>query len=386
MLIPMGQDERTIPASMPATVSHESQDGGAVITLKGDWLLAHAGSLDQQLAQIVRGAAGVPATFLLHDINTIDTAGAWLAARTIHQLEQQGGDIHVDGNPQAHALIKRALLAAREPIFCTAPKQSPLTKIGRATMAIAAEAWQLLVFLGEVVSKLIGSLLRPWRIRWRSVAYHIEHAGIDAVPIVLLLSGLVGLVLAFQGGQELRKFGAEIFTVDLLGISILREMGPLLTAIIVAGRSGSAFAAQIGTMKLNDEIDALKTIGLDPVVMLILPRVIALTLVLPLIAFLANIAALIGGAVVVVAVYGFPLTQVMGQFSQAASAEILLLGLIKTPVFAFIIALVGCRHGVMVSGGAASVGERTTKAVVASIFLVIVVNAVFSIIFARFGL
>jgi phospholipid/cholesterol/gamma-HCH transport system permease protein len=369
----------------PARVSHQRQQDSSLIIASGEWVLPQATTLDTALRRIV-GQTERHIRFLLDDITRIDTAGAWLAARTVRDLEAAGSRVELEGNSRARGLIERALVAAREPIWCTAPRASPIAKIGRSVSHIAAEGWRLLVFLGEVMVKLATGLLRPWRIQWRSVASHVEHAGVDAVPIVVLLSALIGLVLAFQGGQELQKFGAEIFTVDLIGISVLREMGPLISAIIIAGRSGSAFAAQIGTMKLNEEVDALRTIGLDPIAMLVIPRVIALVLVLPMIAFLADLAALAGGAIVTSLVYEIPFSQIIQQFKQAVDPNLLMLGLMKSPVFAFIIAIVGCHNGMEVSGGAASVGERTTRSVVAAIFLVICVNALFSVIFARFGI
>jgi phospholipid/cholesterol/gamma-HCH transport system permease protein len=192
-------------------------------------------------------------------------------------------------------------------------------------------------------------------------------------------------VLAYQGADQLRAYGAEIFTINLLGVSVLRELGVLLTAIMVAGRSGSAFTAEIGTMQVNEEIDALKTLGLDPVEVLVLPRLLAMMIALPLLAFFANMMALFGGAIMALFVLDISLAQFRDQFSQAITAQMFWIGIVKAPFFAFLIAMVGCYEGLRVEGSAESVGRLTTKSVVESIFLVIVADAAFSIFFSYLG-
>jgi phospholipid/cholesterol/gamma-HCH transport system permease protein len=214
----------------------------------------------------------------------------------------------------------------------------------------------------------------------------MERTGLNAMPIVGLISFLIGVVLAYQGADQLRKFGAEIFTVNLVGVGVLREMAIMLTAIVVAGRSGSAFTAQIGTMKVNEEIDAMRTIGLDPMEVLVLPRVVALVLVLPLLTFYADIMGLLGGAVMANWALDISFFQFARQFNEGVPVWSFWVGLIKAPVFAFIIAVVGCYEGFKVSISAESVGQRTTAAVVEAIFLVIVLDALFSIIFSILGI
>jgi phospholipid/cholesterol/gamma-HCH transport system permease protein len=210
--------------------------------------------------------------------------------------------------------------------------------------------------------------------------------GINALPIVGLLSFLIGVVVAFQGADQLRQFGAEIFTVNLLGVSILRELGVLLTAILIAGRSGSAFTAQIGTMKVNQEVDALQTIGLDPVEVLVVPRVLALMIMLPILVFYANLMGLLGGMVMATTVLDISLTTFLKQLQSAVNLTTFAIGMVKAPVFAFLIALVGCFEGFNVSGSAESVGQKTTASVVEGIFLVIVFDAAFSILFSILGI
>jgi phospholipid/cholesterol/gamma-HCH transport system permease protein len=216
--------------------------------------------------------------------------------------------------------------------------------------------------------------------------HQVEKTGISALPIVGLLSFLIGIVLAYQGADQLKRFGAEIFTINLLGVGVLREIGGLITAIIVAGRSGSAFTAQIGTMRVNEEIDAMQTIGLNTVDVLVLPRIIGLVIALPILTFFADIMGLIGGAVMCYFQIGLTIPVFLRQLDDAVNVNTLMVGLIKAPVFAFVISLVGCYEGFQVERNAASVGLLTTRAVVESVFLVIVLDAAFSIMFSVLGI
>jgi phospholipid/cholesterol/gamma-HCH transport system permease protein len=259
-------------------------------------------------------------------------------------------------------------------------------RVGLATFSFAAEARDLVAFVGMVAVAAGRTALRPARLRLSAVLHHVEKTGIDALPIVGLLSFLIGVVLAYQGADQLRRFGAQVFVVNLLGISILREIGVLMTSIIVAGRSGSAFTAQIGTMQVNQEVDAMRTLGLDPVEVLVLPRVSGLVIALPLLTFYASMMGLLGGAVAALFALDISFGQFLRQLQTAVPVGTLMVGLVKAPVFAAVIAMVGCYEGLKVSGSADSVGRLTTQSVVVSIFLVIVINALFSIVFASFGL
>ena len=241
-------------------------------------------------------------------------------------------------------------------------------------------------FLGEVTLAAGRVITRPRRLRPVSFISQMQRTGPAAVPIVGLLSFLIGIVFAYQGAVQLRQFGAEIFTVNLLGIAFVRELGVLLSAIIIAGRSGSAFTAEIGTMQVNEEIDAMITIGLDPIEVLVLPRVGALMVTLPLMTFFANVMGLLGGAALCDLQLHIPLPLFLSQLNSAMTGWTFWLGLIKAPFFAVVIALVGCREGLRVSRNAESVGRQTTLSVVESIFLVIVLDAAFSIVFAQLNL
>ncbi|MPZ11621.1 MAG: MlaE family lipid ABC transporter permease subunit, partial [Kiloniellaceae bacterium] len=251
---------------------------------------------------------------------------------------------------------------------------------------IGREAVDLLSFLGLTVTVFVRTLLHPWRIRLVPLIAHMEQTGLNALPIVGLISFLVGIVLAYQGADQLARFGAQIFTVNLVAVGVLREMGILLTAIIVAGRSGSAFTAQIGTMKVNEEVDAMRTLGLDPMEVLVIPRVFALVLVLPLLTFYADLMGLLGGAVMATIVLDISFFQFARQLNDAVTLWTFWIGIIKAPIFAFIISMIGCYEGLQVSRSAESVGRQTTRAVVEAIFLVIVLDALLSIFFSVIGI
>ena len=219
-------------------------------------------------------------------------------------------------------------------------------------------------------------------LRVAALIHQVEETGLNSLPIVGLLAFLIGIVLAYQGADQLKRFGAEIFTINLLGVGVLREIGGLLTAIILAGRSGSAFTAQIGTMRVNEEIDAMETIGLNTVDVLVLPRILGLVIALPLLTFYSDIMGLIGGAVMCYFDLGITIPAFLRQLHEAISMNTFLVGIIKAPVFAFVIGLVGCYEGLQVERNAASVGKLTTRSVVESIFLIIVLDAAFSVMFS----
>ena len=257
--------------------------------------------------------------------------------------------------------------------------------VGDSTFKAFHEAHDLIAFFGRLVIT-IGQIIRdPRRLRLTSLSFHIEQIGVNALPILGLLSFLIGVVMAFQGADQLHRLGADLYVVNLLGISILRELGILITAIIVAGRTGSAFTAQIGSMKVNEEIDALETLGLNPMEVLVIPRLLALVICLPLLSFYACIIALIGGAVMSFVKLGITFGPFLRQLESAVNFNTFAVGQVKAPVFAFIIAMVGCYEGFRVEGNAESVGRLTTSSVVVSIFLVIVTDALFSVLFSILG-
>ncbi len=253
-------------------------------------------------------------------------------------------------------------------------------QLGMATLRIWKDICEQMAFLGELTVSALALLIRPGRLRLRDTMLHFERAGIDALPITLLIGFLLGLILAFMSATSFRQFGVEVYVADLIAIGLFRELGPLITAIILAGRSGSAFAAEIGTMKVNEEIDALVTLGLPPVVFLALPRVIAATLVMPILSIFAIIAGLIGGVVVITSI-GVPATTYWQHVINATTLSNILLGLLKSGVFGLLVGMVGCSHGMQTGRTADAVGRAATAAVVGSLILITIFDGIFAVLF-----
>ena len=257
---------------------------------------------------------------------------------------------------------------------------------GESAAAVLSEAQALLAFIGEVSMAVLGSIAHPGSIRWRPILFNIRTAGVEALPIVGLLSFLLGVVVAYQGGEQLKPYGANIYIADLLGLSMLREFAPLITAIIIAGRSGSAYAAQIGSMSVTEEIEAMRTLGIPPLEMLVLPKLAALLIALPLLTVFADALGVLGGMCMASVQLGVSFVEFADRFGKAVSLTTLLVGVGKAPVFAAVIVVVGCFQGLRTRGGADSVGRQTTRSVVQAIFLVIVADALFSIAFSTLQL
>ena len=355
----------------------------------GDWILSTAATLDGTTRDIAP-PAGSRVVIDISGVDRLDTAGAWLLFRLRKRLRGAGFICGFTGIKDSHRGLFEHIFASREQPELERRPFHPLIRLadrtGYQTMETWEEAKSLLAFYGELMVAGTRALLTPRRLKITAVVSHMEQVGLNALPIVGLLSFLIGVVLTFQGADQLRRFGAEIFTVNLLGISFLRETGILMTAIIIAGRSGSAFAAQIGTMKVNEEVDAMRALGIDPMDLLVLPRLFALCLVMPLLGFYADMAGLLGGALMATVSLDLSLGQFLNQLQGAVPMWGFWVGIIKAPVFAFTIAMVGCYNGLKVEGSAESVGKMTTRAVVQSIFLVIVLDAIFSIIFSFIGI
>jgi phospholipid/cholesterol/gamma-HCH transport system permease protein len=358
------------------------------VSLGGAWTTRTVAAVNRKMAELER--SGVDRAVIdAAGLEEIDTAGAWVIHRTVEELRAGGLEVSLQGVSEAVASLLEAVKRDHIEIPPPPPAENPLVavllRLGAGGVYVIGEARDLLSFLGFTIVVFLRSLLHPSRIRFTALVSHIEQSGLNAMPIVGLISFLVGVVLAYQGAEQLARFGAQIFTVNLVAVGVLREMGILLTAIIVAGRSGSAFTAQIGTMNVNEEIDAMRTIGLDPMEVLVLPRIFGLVLVLPLLTFYADIMGLLGGAMMATAVLDISLLQFARQLNDAVDIWAFWVGMIKAPIFAFVIAMVGCYEGLQVSRSAESVGRQTTRSVVESIFLVIVLDAMFSILFSVLG-
>lgn len=322
-------------------------------------------------------------------VTAIDTAGAWAVNRLRHAWDSAGHAARLEGaSPDIDRLI-HALPADLPQLKIRPDTGNPLVarleRIGAAVVVQARNIGGFLGFLGEVLVVLALTLVGRRRLRWHAVVHQGEAIAVNALGIIGLLLFLVGLVIAQQGAVQLRQFGAEVFTVNLIGRATTRELGILLTAIMVAGRSGSAFAAQIGSMKLNQEIDALRTIGLDPIEVLVIPRVIACSLMLVGLAFYGGLWALIAGGLYAWTDLSMPPSAYITRLQEVIKPSDFWIGMIKAPVFGFIIALQGCFQGFQVSGNAESVGQRTTQAVVEAIFIVIVFDAFFAFFFSFLG-
>ena len=314
-------------------------------------------------------------------MSALDTSGAWLLHRTTRSLEQGGRKVQLQGlRPEFDSLLK--LIASHEVSQAsTGPAPGVIASLGRRVWSDALGMTGYLSFVGESFTVLVRSLAQPRRLRWRPILHNVQSAGVAALPITGLLSFLLGIVIAYQGADQLQRFGANIFIADLVGLAMLRELSPLLTAIIIAGRSGSAYTAQIGTMKVTEEIDALRTIGVAPQELLVLPKVLALIVVLPLLTVYTDVTGVLGGMIMARSKLDVSFGSFLERLDEAISLSSYVTGVSKAPVFAMIIALVGCYRGFQVSGSAESVGQQTTMSVVQSIFLVIVTDALFSIVF-----
>jgi phospholipid/cholesterol/gamma-HCH transport system permease protein len=367
----------------------ERQGGTFRLVVGGSWIVSEASRLDPALRQLdASGCARVEID--CGAIGQLDTIGAWLLLRTKRILEHRGLVVQpINVRPEYRALVHTIDYECRAPPVEAPPRHSfvsRLERIGRGLCHGLHQGYQLVGFFGLVAFETAATVLRPRRLRVAALVHQMEEVGLNALPIVGLLSFLIGVVFAYQGADQLRQFGAEVFTVNLLGIGILRELGGLMAAIIVAGRSGSAFTAQIGTMKVSEELDAIQISGLNIVEVLVLPRLLGIILTLPLLTFYSNAVGLIGGAAMCYLELNITIPVFLHQLRAAVVGWTFWVGMIKAPVFAFIIALVGCHQGFQVDRNASSVGRHTTQAVVEAIFLVIAADAAFSITFSWLGI
>lgn len=363
------------PATEPPapTLSARSDGGWA---LAGPWTVY---KLDQ-LPALLDAAPGVAGPVVLDGsgVTTFDSAGAW-ALQAWLQKHAAVADLQ-HWQPRWQSLMTAAAKQIGS-VPAPAPTMGAVARLGRSTLAGGQQALALLAFIGEAARVGVRVLTDPRRMRWRSVLHHVQIGGFDALPIVGLMSFLLGVVVAYQGADQLRHYGANIFVVDLVGYAMLREFAPLMSAIIIAGRSGSSYTAQIGTMVVTEEIDAMRTFGMDPTEQLVLPRLLALALALPLLTVFADITGVFGGMVMARTQLDIGFPEFIERFGREMHGSSLLVGLGKSLVFAAVIAVIGCFQGFRTRGSADSVGRQTTLSVVQAIFLVIVVDALFSVAF-----
>ena len=361
----------------------------AALKVGGDWTLAHYGALLAQVDAIRHNRTDdLPAD--ISELNALDTAGASLLVELLgtERLSQLLPTANL--SEERRALLQTVATAMQEAQQAPEhPTHSTYREffghIGEVVEGVWHKAVGLLGFVGLTLSTMLLILLNPRRWRLTSFASHLEQIGLNAVPIIALLTFLVGAVVAFLGATILADFGATIYTVDLVAYSFLREFGVLLTAILMAGRTASAFTAQIGSMKANEEIDAIRTLGLNPMELLVLPRVFAMLIALPLLTFIAMVCGMVGGAMVCMLTLDISPAMFINLLQENIPINHFLVGMLKAPIFAFLIAVIGCLEGFKVTGSAQSVGERTTSSVVQSIFVVIVVDAVAALFLMEMG-
>ncbi|WP_375738748.1 MlaE family lipid ABC transporter permease subunit [Pseudomonas boanensis] len=360
------------------------------LQIGGDWTLAHYSTLQKQV-DTARGGLGSGVAVDLSALGSLDTAGAALIVELLGVSRMADLDATMPNLPaERRALLQTVATAmALGGKEAKAPRRSALIEllenIGKAVQGLWEQALALLGFTGVVLSSMFTILLLPGRWRITSLVTHLEQSGLNAVPIVALLTFLVGAVVAFLGATILADFGASIYTVNLVAFSFLREFGVLLTAILMAGRTASAFTAQIGSMKANEEIDAIRTLGLSPVELLVLPRVFAMLIALPMLTFIAMLSGMVGGAVVCALALDISPSMYLSILQENIELRHFLVGICKAPIFAFLIAVIGCLEGFKVTGSAQSVGERTTSSVVQSIFVVIVLDAIAALFLMEVG-
>jgi phospholipid/cholesterol/gamma-HCH transport system permease protein len=371
-----------------AFLSH-SPENPLDLTIKGDWTLEHYA----QLRRLIAGRGGARNAFMrvdLSELQRLDTAGGQLLAELLGPDLLQASTDDTSQMPEERRVLLRRIAASLSTEPEVAPRQGyalgdVLEHVGRGMTAFWDHLMSLLGFIGLTLAGFARNLFRPSTWRLTAVAAQLEQTALHAVPIVALLTFMVGAVVAFLGATILSAFGATIYTVDLIAFSFLREFGVLLTAILMAGRTASAFTAQIGSMKANEEIDAIRTLGLNPLDILVLPRVLAMVIALPLLTLVAMISGLFGGALVCALVLDISPTMFLSILQQNVEMHHYLLGIAKAPVFAFLIAIIGCLEGFKVTGSAESVGEHTTSSVVQSIFVVILVDAMAALFYMEMG-
>ncbi len=377
-------------SKVSGSVALDTSTSPAQLWIAGDWTLAHYHDLKRQTDALNEGFS--PTTRVdLSGLGALDTAGASLLVELLGVQRLRLLAVQAPNLPESSRALMQTIQSALSD-YCRPIKEPEaavgmqlLARIGAAMSVYLKDTLQLLGFIGLILQTLIATLFQPKRWRMTSITAHVEQIGLDAAPIVALLTFMVGAVVAFLGATVLKAFGATIFTVDLVAFAFLREFAVLLTAILLAGRTASAFTAQIGSMKANEELDALSTLGLSPTEFLVLPRVLALLISLPILTFLAMICGIVGGGVVCALSLGISPTMFLSLMQADIGVQHFLVGIVKAPIFAFFIAAIGCMEGFKVEGSAESVGAHTTSSVVQSIFVVIVLDALAAMFFMEMG-
>lgn len=349
------------------------------VICSGEWTVERLAAVERRIRRQMPVVSG-EWRINLAEISGLDTAGAVMVQRLCQRLRSGGARVQLeDASAERQAVLK--LAAGETGALPQRARSNPLEQLGRRVAGGWLGIAEYLAFIGRLTLDSLPRLLRPHRLRWHEIAVELERAGVMAIPITGLLAFLIGIVMAYQSGETLQTYGANVFLVDLLGFIILREMGPLMTSVIVAGRTGSAYTAQIGTMRLTEEVDALRTMGVTPFEMLVLPKFLALIIALPLLTLWTDAMGLLGGMLVADLLYGVDFDVFLQRLPTAVPPSMLWVGIAKTPVFAALIASIGCYQGFRIRYSADEVGRYTTISVVQGIFWVIVADAAFSVAF-----
>ena len=371
-----------------ATLSTDvNKQGECTIVIGGRLDSASTGSIWQEAMGILEQASSKRVVVDASGIDYCDGSGIGLLMGLHRHQRKAGGELEIKGlRTEFQKLMDMFDPKDFEGFLVEKPKKVNLTdEVGRATYTIWDNIRTQIAFLGELVVALVYAVGNPRRVRWKDAFLIAETGGVNALPIIALISFLIGLIMAFQAAIPMRQFGAEIFVADLIALSTLRELGPLMTAIVMAGRTSSAFAAELGTMKVNEEIDAMSTMGLDPVRFLVVTRVLAILIMMPLLTIFANLLGIMGGSVVLLSL-GYPLVTYIDRIILSANYIDLLGGLIKSLAFGLIVAGIGCSRGLQTKTGASAVGVSTTKAVVSGFILIIITDGIFSVVYFYLGI
>jgi phospholipid/cholesterol/gamma-HCH transport system permease protein len=372
-------------------LSSISGDHESALAARGAWTALNAGRLAALIAGLPRSAAGQKSQILdMSGVDELDTYGAWALEQLIHARKTLGETVEVTGLAPRFTGLVETVLRSRHEQPIEVPRENAIAawvvEVGRTTSEAASDLKYLNNMLGAVGSALFATLKKPSSFRLTSTVHHVDRVAWQAVPIILLITFLIGCIIAQQGFFHFRKFGADQYVVDMIGILVVREIGVLLVAIMVAGRSGSSYTAELGSMKMREEIDALSTMGLDPVTVLILPRVTALIISVPILTFLGAMSALYGGGLVAWVYGGMSPDIYIARLQEAITLDHFKVGMIKAPFMALVIGIVACAEGLKVRGSAESLGLQTTASVVKSIFLVIVLDGLFAMYFTAIGI
>jgi phospholipid/cholesterol/gamma-HCH transport system permease protein len=361
-------------------LSGQTRGDWVELSAAGSWTAEYASAIEPQVETATRGITARGIAININRIEYLDTYGAWLIERTMRQWATEGREARLVGLREDFRGLFEKVHAGTQTL------SAPPPRVGMTMSAVAADLYLFVQMLGSLIAAFGRVILHPTSFRFTSTVHQLERVGWRAVPIILLITVLIGAILAQQGIFHFRKFGADIYVIDMVGVLVLREVGVLIVCIMVAGRSGSSYTAELGAMRMREEVDALRTMGFDPVEVLILPRIIALVIAVPTLTFLGSMAALYGGGLVAWLYGGIAPEVFLTRLREAVTINTFEVGLIKAPFMALVIGVVACVEGLQVQGSAESLGEQTTNSVVKSIFLVIVLDGIFAMFFASIGM